>query len=49
MSAVSQNRVVDQRRVVEALHVELDSVLRRSGEKRGRDGGKKDKTKLSFK
>ena len=35
MSAVSQNRVVDKRRVVEALHVELDSVLR-SGMKRGR-------------
>lgn len=30
VSAVSQNRVVDQRRVVEALYVELGSVLRRS-------------------
>lgn len=34
VSAVSQNRVVDQRRVVEALHVELGSVLRRGGENR---------------
>lgn len=33
VSAVSQNGVVDQRRVVEALHVELDSVLRRERER----------------
>lgn len=45
VSAVSQNGVVDQRRVVEALHVEFDSVLvcvagvgagRRLGAGRGR-------------
>lgn len=29
VSAVSQNSVVDQRRVVEALHVKLGSVLQR--------------------
>lgn len=33
MSAVSQNSVVDQRRVVEALHVELGSILKTYGEK----------------
>lgn len=32
VSAVSQNSVVDQRRIVEALHVELDLVLRRQRE-----------------
>lgn len=36
VSAIGQDRVVDQRRVVEALHVELGSVLRRSGERRFR-------------
>lgn len=30
VSTVSQNRVVDQRRVVEALHIELGSVLMNS-------------------
>lgn len=39
MSAVGQNGVVDQRRVVEALRVELGSVLRKGGEKR--EGKKK--------
>lgn len=37
VSAVRQSRVADQRRVVEALHVELGSVLRRDG--MGWDGG----------
>lgn len=36
VSAVRQNGVVDQRRVVEALHVELYSVLRRNGGKRNK-------------
>ena len=37
VSAVSQNRAADQRRVVEALHVELGSVLERGGKKRVRE------------
>lgn len=36
VSAVGQNGVADQRRVVEALRVELGSVLRKGEEKRGR-------------
>ena len=40
VSAVSQNRAADQRRVVEALHVELGSVLERGGKKRVRERDK---------
>lgn len=48
VSTVSQNRVVDQRWVVEALHIELGSVLRRSGEKGGRKRERKYINKTSL-
>lgn len=40
VSAVNQHGVVDQRRVVEALHVELDAILVYvAGQRQGAGGG----------